>query len=105
MTQRDWEQADAHTLGVFLNGEEIADARRAAASAIVDDSFLLLFNAHHEDVDVHAAGARASAREWALELCTADPRPSRARRARRRALEPFTVVSRSLVVLRCDALT
>ena len=72
MTQRDWRVRRARRSGMFLNGEEIADADAARASAIVDDSFLLLFNAHHEDVDVHAADRRFGER-WALELSTAEP--------------------------------
>ena len=61
------------SLGVFLNGEEIAAPRRRRASAIDDDSFLLLFNAHHEDVDVHAARPRASARAGRSSCRTDDP--------------------------------
>ena len=57
MTQRDWQRDDAHALGVFLNGQEIPDDDAAAASDIVDDSFLLLFNAYHERDHVHAADA------------------------------------------------
>ena len=49
MTQRDWQQPSAHVLGVFLNGQEIAD-RTPRGEPIEDDSFLLLFNAHHEDM-------------------------------------------------------
>ena len=36
-------------LGVFLNGEAILDAT-PHGERIVDDSFLLLFNAWHEDM-------------------------------------------------------
>ena len=44
MTQRDWEM-QPHVLGVFLNGQEIAD-RNEQGQVIEDDSFLLMFNAH-----------------------------------------------------------
>ena len=76
MTQRDWEHRDAHMLGVFLNGEEIAD-RGPRGEPVSDDSFLLLFNAHYEDVTFRLPVRRFGAL-WALELCTADPRSSRA---------------------------
>ena len=56
---------------MFLNGEEIAD-RTPQGEQIVDDSFLLLFNAHHEDVTFTLPTRRFGA-EWTLELCTADP--------------------------------
>jgi isoamylase len=70
MTQRDWE-AQPHVLGVFLNGQEIAD-RTAQGEQIEDDSFLLLFNAGHEDVDFTLPARRFGA-EWSHELCTYDP--------------------------------
>ncbi len=43
------------------------------ASRIIDDSFLLLFNAHHEDVEFTLPSGAIGAC-WALELSTADPR-------------------------------
>jgi glycogen operon protein len=71
MTQRDWQRDDAHTLGVFLNGQEIAD-RTARGESISDDSFLLLFNAHYEDMTFTLPARRFGA-EWAHELCTFEP--------------------------------
>jgi isoamylase len=71
MTQRDWGFADAHTLGVFLNGEEIPD-RTDRGDPIEDDSFLLLFNAHYDDV-TFTLPARRFGSVWTHELCTEDP--------------------------------
>ncbi|MEA2250578.1 MAG: isoamylase [Solirubrobacteraceae bacterium] len=71
MTQRDWQRGDAHTLGVFLNGQEIAD-RTQRGESISDDSFLLLFNAHYEDMTFTLPARRFGA-EWAHELCTFEP--------------------------------
>ena len=53
----DWGHPAAHQLGMFLNGEEIAtpDAR---GRRVVDDSFLLLFNAHYEDAGSRCPPAR-----------------------------------------------
>jgi glycogen operon protein len=56
---------------VFLNGQEIAD-RTPRGDAIEDDSFLLLFNAHHEDV-TFTIPTRRFGGEWTHELCTFDP--------------------------------
>jgi isoamylase len=70
MTQRDWE-AQPHVLGVFLNGQEIAD-RTERGDPIEDDSFLLLFNAGHEDVDFTLPARRFGA-DWTHEFCTFDP--------------------------------
>ncbi|HEV2845136.1 MAG TPA: glycogen debranching protein GlgX [Thermoanaerobaculia bacterium] len=47
MAHEDWHKGFARSLGVFLNGEAIPslDAR---GERVVDDSFYILFNAHHE---------------------------------------------------------
>ncbi len=66
MTRRDWEQADGHVVGLFLNGQEFPD-RDSRGQAIVDDSFLLLVNAHHEPVEFLLPAARYGAR-WTVEL-------------------------------------
>jgi glycogen operon protein len=71
MTQRDWQQPGGHMLGVFLNGQEIAD-RTARGEPIEDDSFLLLFNAHYEDL-TFTLPARRFGGEWVHELCTFEP--------------------------------
>jgi len=69
MTQRDWDQ-QPRVLGVFLNGQEIAD-RTAQGEHIEDDSFLLVFNSWHEDVTFTIPTRRFGA-EWTHELCTYD---------------------------------
>jgi len=71
MTQRDWQFQDAHTLGVFLNGEEIPE-RTERGDPIEDDSFLLLFNAHYERV-TFTLPARRFGTVWTPELCTEHP--------------------------------
>jgi isoamylase len=71
MTQRDWQRPDGHVLGVFLNGDEIA-GRTPHGEPIADDSFLLLFNAHYEDMTFTLPVRRFGAR-WTHELDTANP--------------------------------
>ncbi|HEX7600730.1 MAG TPA: glycogen debranching protein GlgX, partial [Polyangiaceae bacterium] len=73
MTQKDWQREDAHTLGVFLNGQEIP-SRTPTGEQIVDDSFLLLFNAHFEPVTFTLPTRRFGAR-WVVELSTGDGVP------------------------------
>ncbi len=68
MTQRDWTNAETRTLGVFLNGREIP-TRTAHGEEIVDDSFLVLFNAHHEPVAFTLPTRRLGVR-WEVELAT-----------------------------------
>jgi isoamylase len=68
MTKRDWNEQ--RTVGMFLNGQEIA-APGPRGERIVDDSFLLLFNAYHEDVTFMLPTRRFGA-TWELVLTTAD---------------------------------
>jgi glycogen operon protein len=63
MTTADWEREDAHVLGVFLNGEGIQE-RTEQGEPLTDDSFLLLFNAHHEDVDFELPSERFGSAGW-----------------------------------------
>ena len=71
MTRRDWERGTLHALGVFLNGDEIP-TRRRTGEPIRDDSFLLLFNAHHEPL-AFLLPARRFGLRWELELSTLEP--------------------------------
>ena len=50
MGDEDWDAGSTASVGVFLNGEAITDRDRRG-QRVTDDSFLLLFNAHHEAVD------------------------------------------------------
>jgi glycogen operon protein len=97
MTQRDWKRDDGHVIGLFLNGEELQEAD-PQGDPVVDDSFLLLFNAHHEDVTFTLPAASFGS-SWESELSTAEPLLEVATReyAARSKLE---VRSRSVYVLR-----
>jgi isoamylase len=94
MTQKDWQRDDARTLGVFLNGQEIP-SRDPTGEEIVDDSFLLLFNAHFEAVMFTLPTRRFGAR-WLVELATGDGVPDGPIPGRSEIL----VQDRSLVLLR-----
>jgi isoamylase len=97
MTQKDWNRGDAHSLGVFLNGEAILD-ETPHGQPIVDDSFLLLFNAHHEEIAFTLPVRRFGA-AWTHEFSTADPgiAPGEGRFAAR---SQVTVTARSMSLLR-----
>jgi isoamylase len=96
MTKEDWDQPDGHKLGMFLNGEEIA-APDPQGNRVVDDSFVVLFNAHHEDAEFTLPPARFGA-AWVCEIDTADADcdPD----VEYPAGEPRHVKSRSIVILR-----
>ena len=49
MTDEEWAQESARTVGVFLSGEGLGEQDERAHS-ITDDNFMLLMNAHHEQV-------------------------------------------------------
>jgi glycogen operon protein len=95
MTAADWQNAGAHALGVFLNGRGIGSVSDEG-EPIVDSSFVLLLNAHYEDV-TFALPPRRFGPRWQVELSTADPRaPTTLLTARGAAI----VTSRSLLLLR-----
>ena len=93
MTRRDWE-GDGRAIGVFLNGDEIG-TQTIHGDEVRDDSFLLLFNAHFEDVTFRLPARRFGTR-WELELATGRvDGPDRFAAGARVGVE-----SRSLAVLR-----
>jgi isoamylase len=94
MTQKDWQREDAHTLGVFLNGQEIPN-KTPDGYDIVDDSFLLLFNAYGEPITFTLPTRRFGAR-WQVEIATGEGSPTGTVPAR----AEVTVDGRALVLLR-----
>jgi glycogen operon protein len=97
MTQTDWGRPDTLVLGVFLNGDEIT-SRTQRGEEVVGDSFVVLFNAGHEDV-TFTLPASGFGTEWAHELATAAPElgPGTRRAPARGRVE---VQARSVVLLR-----
>ena len=71
MTQAQWHDGLAKSLAVFLNGDAIPDPG-PHGERIVDDSFLVLFNAAHEEV-AFTLPPEAWAAEWTAVIDTSDP--------------------------------
>jgi isoamylase len=94
MTQKDWQRQDGRTLGVFLNGAEIS-SRTPDGREIVDDSFLLLFNAYEVPITFTLPTRRFGAR-WHVELATGAGAPDGVVPAR----SQVDVEGRALVLLR-----
>jgi glycogen operon protein len=96
MTDRDWSQSPPH-VGMFLNGEEIRtpDVR---GHQILDESFVLLWNAHHEDVTFTLPNRRFG-ESWTLVLSTADP-AAEAGSLEVEARDDVQLMSRSMMLLR-----
>ena len=97
MTQRDWDNGEARSLGVFLNGKEILDVASDGAR-VVDSSFLVLFNAHDGDIEFTVPARRFGPR-WVNELDTADPERV-AGEDQVAAREAVVVTARSVKILR-----
>jgi isoamylase len=109
MTDEDWHTGYAKSLGVFLNGDAITEPD-ARGQRVRDDSFLLLINAHSEDISFTMPGPEFGER-WEFTLDTAEPWPASPRQAGSdrspvgerpsvKAREQVDVMARSLVVLR-----
>jgi glycogen operon protein len=97
MSEEDWNTGFLKSLGVFLNGEAIA-APDPRGERIVDDSFYVLFNSHHEPMSFKLP-PRAWGREWVKALDTSEERLEEDGQ-KYRANGEIRVQSRSLVVLR-----
>ncbi|HEY8723332.1 MAG TPA: glycogen debranching protein GlgX [Gaiellaceae bacterium] len=68
MTRRDWDNTESRAIGVFLNGEELK-AETKDGEEVRDESFLLLFNAHFEDITFRLPARRFGA-HWKVMLTT-----------------------------------
>ncbi len=70
MTDDDWNNGHARAMTVFLNGERILEPDKRG-QRVVDDSFLVVFNAHYESMDVTVPPAGYGP-WWNVLLDTAD---------------------------------
>ena len=68
MTRRDWDNKESRAIGVFMNGDEL-NTQTATGEEVRDDSFLLLFNAHFEDIAFRMP-ARRFGTHWEVVLAT-----------------------------------
>jgi glycogen operon protein len=97
MTRRDWENPEHRWLGVFLNGSATG-ARDSYGRPVEGESFLVLFNAHHEHAVFKLPAARFGTR-WAVEVTTAAPSVQPGDHEYRARGDCF-VTARSITVLR-----
>ncbi|MEW2511481.1 glycogen debranching protein GlgX [Streptomyces sp. NPDC046870] len=96
MTDRDWQRGDAHTVGVFLNGDAIAE-RDSYGRRMIDDSFLLFVNGYWEPV-VFRLPDDSFGERWTTLIDTADPEGVPDERERKAGTR-LRVEARSLVLL------
>ncbi|RAJ43749.1 glycogen operon protein [Kitasatospora sp. SolWspMP-SS2h] len=101
MTKRDWSTTYAKSLTVFLNGNAISEPDRRGGK-IVDDSFLLLFNAHSEPLTFTVPAGHGEA--WQVVVDTALPTlPPRGTGPRVKAGDTLRLPDRALMVLQRPA--
>jgi isoamylase len=98
MTDADWDQGYAKSLGVFLNGKTIPNPN-PRGEPVQDDHFYLIFNAHHEPLTFTLPDVRW-AKSWLLELATDSGWTLDEAAQSCRAGEQLEIAARSLVVLR-----
>jgi glycogen operon protein len=70
MQDSDWHWDEARAVGVFLNGQAITEPDREG-DPVTDDSFLILFNGHHEAIEFRLPGA-AFGEKWQVAVDTFD---------------------------------
>jgi glycogen operon protein len=99
MSEDDWGEWFAKSLGIFINGDTIPNPN-THGDPVTDASFYLIFNAHHEALDFNLPEIRWGQR-WALLLDTArgwvDAAPLHKAGAR------LEVAPRSVVLLQREA--
>ena len=95
MTEADWRRSDAHAVGVFLNGDAIAEPD-PRGRPVVDDSFLILLNGSWEPVDFRLPDLTYGER-WTTLVDTAEPQG--ADESEHKAGTETTVGPRCLVLL------
>ncbi|MEL7510608.1 MAG: glycogen debranching protein GlgX [Cyanobacteria bacterium J06554_3] len=99
----EWTVGYVKTLTVFLNGEEIATPNKQGEQ-VMDDSFLLLFNAHYEVLEFalpeklrERSDADHSVRKWRLLLDTKEGFVKRRKTYKKK--DKIAVAARSLIIL------
>jgi isoamylase len=97
MSAADWADPAALSLAVKLDGSDDPD-RAEDGTPLVDDDFLVLFNAWWEPLDFIVPGA-GDGQTWQAEIDTYDP-PAAATTPPRQAGDRITVGPRSVTVLR-----
>ncbi len=96
MTDQQWHESFARSLGVFLSGRALNE-RNERGKVVIDSDFLLLVNAHHEQMDFDIPMTPADAR-WTLRLDTSDPAGFDIASRMLRPGETYTVQGRALAL-------
>jgi len=98
MSDADWQEGRARTLGVFLNGKAIATPDHRG-DLITDDSFYILFNAHYERLTFRLPTNQWGGR-WEKVLDTDEPVPDLRQHQEWAAGEEVSIQAYAMMVLR-----
>jgi len=98
MTDADWHEGHARTLGVFLNGKGITTPDHRG-EPVVDDSFYILFNAHYEQLTFRLPTCPWGD-VWEKMLDTNEPVPDLREHIEWKAGQEIPVQAYSMIVLR-----
>src|SRR5712692_7900959 len=96
MTQEEWRAGWVRCIGWLLNGRTLDDVSPLGEPSY-DDTFLMLFNPHHEPVRFTLPGTR-SGTAWELCIDTRSPAVTKPRNIRSRRL--YQLMERSLALFR-----
>jgi len=97
MRDEDWQRAFSKSIGVFLNGDAISSLDERG-EPVKDDSFYVLFNAHHEPLPFRLPAREQWGNRWRKVLDTTEPLPNPGQEVHEAGNE-IPVESRSVVVL------
>ncbi|MGB0127653.1 MAG: glycogen debranching protein GlgX [Rhodocyclaceae bacterium] len=96
MSDAEWHQGFARCVGMYLAGDIIGETD-AQGNAVADDTFMVLINAHHEEIPFVLPGFRSN-RRWRLVADTSSVPPESASRRHARG-DVFQLQGRSLALL------
>jgi isoamylase len=96
MTHEEWRVGWVRCLGLLLNGRTIDDVD-PLGEAVRDDTFLILFNPHHEPMRFRLPLARQNA-AWQLLVDTRNPKVDRSRSVHPR--RSYRLIDRSMALFR-----
>ncbi|MRJ76769.1 glycogen debranching protein GlgX [Aeromicrobium sp. SMF47] len=97
MKEQNWDDAFGKSIVVFLNGDSIAD-RDERGMRVTDDSFLMAFNAHHEDIELVLPDGEYGD-SWSVVIDTATGAVDEVGSKIHAAGDTMNLAARSLVVL------
>ncbi|HEX9787592.1 MAG TPA: glycogen debranching enzyme GlgX, partial [Candidatus Binatia bacterium] len=98
MSDEEWNNPETRCFGLRLAGDAIEDLDDGG-NRIVDDTLLILLNAHHEPIPFTLPAHRRKVR-WQVVFDTYEPRIDRKKQRRMRGGEVYGLRGRSLAMLR-----